>query len=261
MAEELRVAAEIQARLLPGAPPQIEGWDLAAAWAPCREVGGDYFDFVTGRRDGHLAVALGDVSGKGAGAALLMSSLHAAVHMQSRLGLSVPEVMESINRYVCESTKSDRFLTLFYGELDPETGALTYSNAGHVPPLVVRHSGEQARLDAGGPAMGVLPGSAYQEVTIRLEAGDALLLFTDGVTELMNKRGEQFGDPRVLALAEPGLSAGELCERIFRAGQRFARGCAPWDDRAVVVVRREAMQAASLAVIPGSDADVTLSLV
>jgi serine phosphatase RsbU (regulator of sigma subunit) len=239
MAEELRLAAEIQTRLLPAAPPPLDGWELAVAWAPCREVGGDYFDFVTGRRDGRLAIAVGDVSGKGAGAALVMSSLHAAVRAQSRLGLRVPEIMASINGYLCESTSADKFVSLFYGELDLKTGALDYCNAGHLPPLVVRSTGGQQRLAVGGPVMGILPGAAYEQGRVRLEAGDALLLFSDGVTELQNGRGDLFGYERLSAVAEPGIPAAQLCERIQRAGQLFARGRAPSDDTALVVLRRE----------------------
>lgn len=260
MAEELRVAAEIQARLLPTAPPQIDGWDLATVWAPCREVGGDYFDFIRGRQDGRLAIAVGDIAGKGAGAALLMSSLHAAVRAQSRLGMPVPELMESINRYVCESTPADKFLTLFYGELDLETGVLDYSNAGHVPPFVLRATGEQLRLISGGPAMGILSEGVYERGTTRLEEGDALLLFSDGVTELFNGRGDQFGDERLSAAVAPGMAASQMCERIRRAGQQFARGRAPSDDTALVVVRREPRAAALLPEIAECGADLALSL-
>ncbi len=262
LAEELRVAAEIQEQLLPVAPPQIPGWSLAAVWAPCREVGGDYFDFTMRPRDARLVLALGDVAGKGAGAALLMSSLHAAVRAQSRLGLPVSEVMAEINRYIWESTPSNKFLTLFYGELDPDTGVLAYSNAGHVLPLVVRASGARLRLRTGGPAMGVVSDARYSEGRVRLEPGDVLVLFSDGVTEMMNERGEEFGEDRLAAAvpAEAGATAAGVCERIQAALRRFANGSAPPDDRALVVARREARAEVEATDSRGRDAGLALSL-
>ncbi|HSQ20701.1 MAG TPA: SpoIIE family protein phosphatase, partial [Blastocatellia bacterium] len=163
MEEELKVASEIQMRLQPVSPPKLDGWDMTGVSFPCREIGGDYYDFIHRKRDSHLIVAVGDVSGKGTGAALLMSSLHAAVRAQSQTRASISEVMGEINQYIFENSPSNKFLTLFYGELDPDTGMLTYSNGGHNAPIFVRRSGEVERLDKGGLPIGMMQGVAYQE--------------------------------------------------------------------------------------------------
>src|SRR6185436_15183294 len=138
MEEELKVASEIQMRLQPVAPPKIEGWDMTAVSFPCREIGGDYYDFIQRKWDNRLVLAVGDVSGKGTGAALLMSSLHAAVRAQSQARWSISEVMGQINQYIFENSPSNKFLTLLYGELNTDTGALAYSNAGHNTPMPIR---------------------------------------------------------------------------------------------------------------------------
>src|SRR5262249_28013056 len=149
MEEELKVASEIQMRLQPVAPPKLEGWDMTAVSFPCREIGGDYYDYIP-RRDGKLVLAVGDVSGKGTGAALLMSSVHAAVRAQSQARTSISEVMEEVSSYIYENSPSNKYLTLFYSVLDPKTGELAYSNGGHNTPLLLRTNGEIVKLDKGG---------------------------------------------------------------------------------------------------------------
>jgi len=146
---EQQVASEIQQRFLPAAAPQIEGWELQGISFPCYEIGGDYYDFIQ-REDGRLVVALGDVSGKGTAAALLMSSLHAAIHAQTDTHDSIAETIGAVNRYLVESIPPNRFVTLFYAELDPKKGSLNFLNAGHNPPLIVHAGGTMEQLAAGG---------------------------------------------------------------------------------------------------------------
>src|ERR1043166_4334706 len=150
MEEELKVASEIQMRLQPFSPPKLDGWDMTGVSFPCREIGGDYYDFIHRKRDSHLIVAVGDVSGKGTGAALLMSSVHAAVRAQSQTKASISEIMAETNSYIYENSPSSKYLTLFYSVLDPLTGELDYSNGGHNTPLLMRPSGEMVKLDIGG---------------------------------------------------------------------------------------------------------------
>src|SRR4029453_17133060 len=178
MEEELKVASEIQMRLQPVSPPKIEGWDMTAVSFPCREIGGDYYDFIQRKWDGRLVLAVGDVSGKGTGAALLMSSLHAAVRAQSQTRASISEIMGEINQYIFENSPSNKFLTLFYGGLDPETGTLTYSNGGHNAPIFVRHSGLLERLDKGGLPIGMMQGSVYQVDSVVFQPGDVLVIYS-----------------------------------------------------------------------------------
>ena len=242
MEEELKVASEIQMRLQPVAPPQIEGWDMTGVSFPCREIGGDYYDFIRRKSDNRLIVAVGDVSGKGTGAALLMSSLHAAVRAQSQTRLAISGVMREINEYIFENSPSNKFLTLFYGELDPETGTLVYSNGGHNTPMLMRAMGEIISLDQGGLPIGMMKGVAYQEATVIFNPGDSLIIYSDGITESINERDEEFGEERLLEVVKHNLSrsASGIRDRIDEALSRFVGTTAPVDDMTLMIIKRTA---------------------
>ena len=151
---ELQLAMEIQQRFQPTAPPVVPGYEFQGISFPCYEIGGDYYDFIA-RPDGRLVIALGDVSGKGTAAALLMSSLHAAIHAQTGSHESLVETISAVNNYLAENIPPNRFVTLFYAELDPESGALSFLNAGHNPPLIVHAAGTVEQLAAGGLPLGI----------------------------------------------------------------------------------------------------------
>lgn len=240
MEEELKVASEIQMRLQPFAPPKLDGWDMTGVSFPCREIGGDYYDFIHRKRDSHLIVAVGDVSGKGTGAALLMSSLHAAVRAQSQTRASISEVMGEINGYIFENSPSNKFLTLFYGELDPQTGVLTYSNGGHNAPMLVRASADVERLDTGGLPIGMMQGVSYQEASITFERGDVLVIYSDGITESINEREEEFDEDRLIEVVKNNLgrSASGIRDRIDEALSRFVGTTAPVDDMTLMIIKR-----------------------
>ena len=240
MEEELKVASEIQMRLQPFSPPKLEGWDMTGVSFPCREIGGDYYDFIHRKRDTHLIVAVGDVSGKGTGAALLMSSLHAAVRAQSQTRASISEVMGEINGYIFENSPSNKFLTLFYGELDPQTGVLTYSNGGHNAPMLVRASADVERLDTGGLPIGMMQGVSYQEASITFERGDVLVIYSDGITESINEREEEFDEDRLIEVVKNNLgrSASGIRDRIDEALSRFVGTTAPVDDMTLMIIKR-----------------------
>jgi serine phosphatase RsbU (regulator of sigma subunit) len=240
MEEELKVASEIQMRLQPFSPPKLDGWDMTGVSFPCREIGGDYYDFIHRKRDSHLIVAVGDVSGKGTGAALLMSSLHAAVRAQSQTRASISEVMGEINQYIFENSPSNKFLTLFYGELDPDTGVLTYSNGGHNAPIFVRRSGELERLDKGGLPIGMMQGVAYQEASVVFSPGDVLVIYSDGITESINERDEEFEEDRLIEVVKNNLgrSASGIRDRIDEALSRFVGTTAPVDDMTLMIIKR-----------------------
>jgi serine phosphatase RsbU (regulator of sigma subunit) len=209
---------------------------------PCREIGGDYYDFIRRKRDNRLIIAVGDVSGKGTGAALLMSSLHAAVRAQSQARTSISEVMNEINEYIYENSPPNKFLTLLYGELDPDTGALTYSNGGHNTPLLVRASGEVVRLDRGGLPIGLMQGVTYEEDTVRFEPGDVLIIYSDGITESVNDRDEEFGEARLIEVVRNNLSrsASGIRDRIDESLSRFVGTAAPVDDMTLMIIKRTA---------------------
>jgi len=240
MEEELKVASEIQMRLQPFSPPKLNGWDMTGVSFPCREIGGDYYDFIHRKRDSHLIVAVGDVSGKGTGAALLMSSLHAAVRAQSQTRASISEVMGEINQYIFENSPSNKFLTLFYGDLDPDTGTLAYSNGGHNAPMFVRRSGEVERLDKGGLPIGMMQGVAYQEASVAFEVGDVLVIYSDGITESINEREEEFDEERLIEVVKNNLgrSASGVRDRIDEALSRFVGTTAPVDDMTLMIIKR-----------------------
>ncbi|HJQ24228.1 MAG TPA: SpoIIE family protein phosphatase [Blastocatellia bacterium] len=242
MEEELKVASEIQMRLQPVAPPQIAGWDMTGVSFPCREIGGDYYDFIQCKNDPCLTVAVGDVSGKGTGAALLMSSLHAAVRAQAQTRRSISEVMAEINEYIFENSPSNKFLTLFYGTINPLTGELKYSNGGHNPPMLVRTSGEVLRLDKGGLPVGMMKGMAYQEDSVSFNPGDVLVIYSDGITESVNEKDEEFEEERLVEVVRHNLnrSASGIRDRIDEALSRFVGTMAPVDDMTLMIIKRSA---------------------
>ncbi|MCI0487842.1 MAG: SpoIIE family protein phosphatase [Blastocatellia bacterium] len=240
MEEELKVASEIQMRLQPVSAPKLEGWDMTGVSFPCREIGGDYYDFIYRKRDNRLIVAVGDVSGKGTGAALLMSSVHAAVRAQSQSRASIGEVMGEINQYIHENSPSNKFLTLFYGEIDPESGTLTYSNGGHNAPILIRNSGEIARLDKGGLPIGLMQGAFYDEGSMCFDPGDVLVIYSDGITESVNDQDEEFEEARLIEVMQKHRhrSASGIRDRIDEALARFVGSAAPIDDMTLMIIKR-----------------------
>ena len=190
----------------------------------------------------HIGIAVGDVSGKGTGAALLMSSLHAAVRAQSQTRSSISEVMSEINRYIYENSPPNKYLTLFYGELDPDTGALRYSNGGHNTPMLVRTSGEVVKLDKGGLPIGLMQDATYQEETVYFQSGDVLVIYSDGITESVNDQDDEFGEMRLIEVVRNNLnrSVSGIRDRIDEALSRFVGTTAPVDDMTLMIIKRTA---------------------
>jgi serine phosphatase RsbU (regulator of sigma subunit) len=237
---ELQLAREIQQRFQPTAPPVVPGFELQGISFPSYEIGGDYYDFIK-CSDGRLVVALGDVSGKGTAAALLMSSLHAAVHAQVASCRPITETVGAVNRYLADNTPANRFVTLFYAELDPATGGLSFINAGHNPPLIAHGSdGTLEQLGAGGLPLGILPDYDYREGRTQLRAGDVLVVYSDGVTETQNPTGDEFGTTRLEAVISQNLhlTAPGIRDKIEAALSAFAQGTPAVDDITLVIVKR-----------------------
>jgi serine phosphatase RsbU (regulator of sigma subunit) len=245
---ELELASEIQQRFQPTAPPIVQGYELQGISFPCYEIGGDYYDFIE-REDGRLVVTLGDVSGKGTAAALLMSSLHAAVHAQASSHHSLVETISAVNRYLADNIPNNRFVTLFYAELDPQSGALSFLNAGHNPPLIVHAAGTVEQLGSGGLPLGIMRDAPYREGRTQLQPGDVLVIYSDGVSEAQNPTGEEFGTTRLNEVVSRNMnaSAAGIRDRIEAALTKFAEGTAAADDITLVIVKRqaEAMSATS----------------
>jgi len=247
---EQQVASEIQQRFLPSKAPQVTGYELQGISFPCYEIGGDYYDFIE-RENGSLIVALGDVSGKGTAAALLMSSLHAAVHAQADANDSIVKTIVAVNRYLVESIPPNRFVTLFYAELNPKSGALAFLNAGHNPPLIVHAGGTMEQLASGGLPLGILADADFREGRTKLYPGDVLVIYSDGVSEAVNPNGEEFGATRLYEVVARNLdtSASGIRDRIESALTKFCQGTPAADDITLVIVKRlaEATEVAAAA--------------
>jgi serine phosphatase RsbU (regulator of sigma subunit) len=237
---ELQLAMEIQQRFQPTAPPIVPGYEFQGISFPCYEIGGDYYDFIE-REDGRLVIALGDVSGKGTAAALLMSSLHAAIHAQTGSHDTLVETISAVNRYLADNIPSNRFVTLFYAELDPESGAVSFLNAGHNPPLIVHAAGTVEQLASGGLPLGIKADADYREGRTTLQMGDVLVIYSDGVTEAASPSGEEFGPTRLYEVVSRNVdaSAAGIRDRIESALTKFSQGTQAADDITLVIVKRQ----------------------
>ena len=241
MERELALATEIQQKFQPSAPPAVEGYEMQGISFSCYEIGGDYYDFIE-RDDGKMLIALGDVSGKGTAAALLMSSLHAAIHAQAAAKTPLAETVAAVNKYLADNTPPNRFVTLFIAELEPKTGTLTFINAGHNPPLIAHADGRVEQLASGGFPLGILPFASYELGETRLGNSEALVIYSDGVNETVNRKDEEFGVERLTQTVKENLhkSAAGLRDRIEAALSTFADGADAPDDITLVIVKRQA---------------------
>jgi sigma-B regulation protein RsbU (phosphoserine phosphatase) len=236
---ELEEARRIQRKLLPASIPQIDGCEIATQWQPASGVGGDCFDAI-GFGPAKLGLCIADVVGKGIPAALLMSDLQAAVRAFATEAAHPAELCQQVNRILCGRIAEGRFISFFYCRIDTALGTLTYSNAGHWVPMLVRTDGSVARLRAGGTVLGVFPDAAYEQGHEPIVSGDRLVLFTDGVIEARNAADEEFGEDRLLAsvVANRACSAPALEARVSAEVAAFTGG-ALQDDATLIVVAVE----------------------
>ncbi len=233
---EIAEAKAIQEKLLPREIPQLSGYEIAGAWRSAGIVGGDYFDVLPLNEDA-LGICIADVAGKGMPAALLMSNLQAAVRGLSSASVAPHRLCKRLNSLVYQNTASDRFITFFYAQLDGAARRLSYVNAGHNAPFLVRRDGSHERLREGGGVLGIFDTQNYEMGTALLQPGDRLLLFTDGVTEACNAVDEEFGEARLLRLVQEHRTHGasSLQETILAAVSEFSGGQQA-DDATLVVL-------------------------
>lgn len=271
---ELEMATEVQRRIFPDRAPEIASLELAGSCQPARGVGGDYYDFLI-LEDGQVGVAVADVAGKGISAALLMSIVQASLRSQAQnAGGRLTELVSSMNKLLNRSTGSASYATFFYAQFDEQSRTLTYVNAGHNPPLLVRRDDAGATHDAppdssssqslmksagtsvataeaaasgvsaqtlttGGPVIGLFEGFTYEQETIQLRVGDVLVAYTDGLSEALNPEGEEFGEDTLqsIVVASSGLSADELSEKIKKRVEEWCRDAPQHDDLTLVVMK------------------------
>jgi len=234
--EEFEEARAIGQALLPHSIPEVAGLEIATTTQAFRLLSGDYFDVIHLGED-KLAICIADVIGKGVPAALLMSNVQASVRALAEEPIAASELARRLNSSVCRNTTPGKFVTFFYCELDMKARIVTYSNAGHCAPVLLRASGEAVRLEAGGAVLGVFPEWPYEQAEVALEPGDRLLLFTDGITEAANALDEEFGEERLIQLSAAlhDRGANELKNRILQTIATFTGGRAQ-DDATVVVI-------------------------
>jgi phosphoserine phosphatase RsbU/P len=238
--KEIEIAREVQQRLFPQKLPHSPGLDFAGMCRAALGVGGDYYDLIQ-LEYGLIGIAIGDVSGKGISAALLMASLRASLRGLTIDGSGdLAKMMQRINSLVYESSASNRYATFFFATLDPDTRHLSYVNAGHNAPMLVKGgSGEVLRLEAGGTPVGLLPSSTYEAQSVTLGAADLLLCYTDGISEAMNLADEEWGEERMLEVVQQmtDVSAADVLRDVFQAADQFTGEAPQHDDMTLLVVR------------------------
>jgi sigma-B regulation protein RsbU (phosphoserine phosphatase) len=238
MEGQLEVARQVQLELLPSGDPDLAGYDISAYNFSTEEVSGDYFDWVSIYED-QIAIVIADVSGKGVPAALLMAFLRASLRAATHIGYATNITMAKVNYLLWESIERNQFVTAFYGVLDASNQTMSYSNAGHNPPLLIDSKGESRFIERGGLPLGMFKDTRYHEYYLSLEPGDLLVLYTDGVTEALNPAGEEFGRDRLAAAVKSALAltAKELIVRLEGEVLRWTDGLGASDDVTFFVIK------------------------
>lgn len=244
MKRDLEIARDIQRWLLPATPPQVPGLQIAFATRPANTVAGDYYDvFARPTGDagqGHFLLVVADVAGKSVPAALLMATFQASLKTLSSVPCSLGELMAGMNRYACSNSQfGRRFTTAFLAEYDPGANRLAYINAGHNPPILRRSSGAVEHLERGGVPLGIQAEARYDSGEAVLQPGDWLVIFTDGLVEALNSRGEEYGEPRVINILQAGTSAtpDELLRRMMSDLNAFVGATPQHDDVTCMLVK------------------------
>jgi predicted ATPase/serine phosphatase RsbU (regulator of sigma subunit)/tRNA A-37 threonylcarbamoyl transferase component Bud32 len=239
MQEEVRLASQIQQNLLPKHSPVISGYEIAGVNIPAQMVGGDYFDFIQITAD-RWAICIGDVSGKGLPASLLMANLQATLRGQTLLDAPPGECLHRSNRLLYQSTSPEKFATLFYGVLDTSAHSLTYANAGHDNPYVMNQGVQKSRLKAGGIPLGMMEEISFEYDFVSLVPGDTIIMYSDGIPEAMNEQEDFFGDERLATLVARHytITTTGLMEKIIAEVKAFTGTMPQSDDMTIVVVRR-----------------------
>jgi phosphoserine phosphatase RsbU/P len=240
MQRQLQLGADVQRRMLPSTMPKVRGFDIAARCVQSYDVGGDFYDFLS--LEDNLGIVVGDVVGKGIAASLLMASVRATLRAYAQEVYDLDEVITRVNKFMCRDSREGEFVTLFYGVLDPARKRLTYCNAGHEPPLLLR-DGRFQTLEAGGMILGIDPEQRYEKGFVDLRPGDAVVLFTDGLTEALNFNNQAFGRRRVRSAIRESASqpsASDALGHVLWHMRNFTGLSNRTDDTTIVVLRATA---------------------
>ena len=237
--EDMNMAAQIQQNLLPKKIPEIQGYEAGGVSIPAKNVGGDYYDFIP-TQSGNVAFCLGDVSGKGTAAALLMANLQATLRGQTLACTCARDCLDRSNNLLFQSTDSEKYATLFYGILDPAQHSLAFTNAGHNYPFLLSSDGKVERLKTIGIPLGFLEDFEFSEHTVPFNIGDVLVLFSDGISEAMNKHEEEFEEERILQVIKSNMdqSPHQMIENLISSVREHADGEEQSDDMTLLVIKR-----------------------
>lgn len=239
MQEEVRLASNIQVQLLPKKSPDVPGYQIAGKSIAAQVVGGDYFDFIV-INERHIAIALGDVSGKGLPASLLMANVQATLRGLSLNNTSAKDCITQANKLLHKSTSDEKFVTLFYGILDTQEHQLCFTNAGHDNPFLLTSGSEPVRLKTGGIVLSIMDHYPFEEEIVSMDVGDILVVYSDGIPEAMNSANELYGEERLseLLVNSTKLSAGEIIDAVVNAAKKHAGTYPQSDDMTMLVVKR-----------------------
>ncbi len=237
--KELALAAQIQKDFLPKTNPVCDRLDIAWTFIPCNQVGGDYYDFIS-IDDCRLALIVADVSGKGISAALLMASLRAALIAEVGPQFQLKAAAAKLNDFVFASAATNRFISCFVCDLNMTTGELRYVNAGHNPPIIISKDGKVRRLDPTGFCLGMFPSVSYEVEQVKIEKGETVVLYTDGITDTRNSLNQEFGEDKLIGLLKKNAKkpAAEIISKLNNELGTFSSGVDPFDDMTLIVLKR-----------------------
>ncbi len=237
--EQLAIARQIQLTFIPKSDPVIDGYDISGVNIPSGEVGGDYFDFIT-IVNNQTGISIADVSGKGIPAALIMASFRASLIAEIRNNYAIRTICSKVNRLLYESVEQGNYVTAFYGVLDSKNDIFTFANCGHNRPIFLKKNGNVVFLAEGGPALGVLEDSLYEERPIFIQSGDLVFFYTDGVSEAVGKEGQEFGQDRIISALRQyrDLPSHEIHRRLYDDILEFASPTHYFDDLTMVVLKK-----------------------
>lgn len=236
--EEVSMARQIQVDLLPSSPPTIDCLSIGVHAVPSRTVGGDFYDFIT-TAENHLGIVIADASGKGMPAALMIAQIQAIIRSEINNGSSIDRMLVNMNRQILNFSSPEKYVTLFYGQFDPQSRKLYYANAGHNYPILARADGSIELLETGGPIIGALPDMEYRSTEITLDPNDILFLFTDGLSEARNEKEEEYGEERLIELIKNNRTAEaqDLIDLVLRDVHSHDPSYPPRDDTTIIVLK------------------------